>query len=434
MPMQFPAPWALVLLLTMLAAPHSGASAAPEAAGSESGESSKSSHECPLPGDLSTVTGHILVRVTANEKGQVLFVKDLYATIEPSKIRKSVVKSLKQCLGRRTFPEAVTQAGYAIRTDFLLAFHYFPPVRDDAPRIQISPGRRVPEQWLEEMREERNRLADSLLVPSYRTESSGAGWRLHTDVTPGFRQTIETALRFAEEAFNAAFPGSPQVPEASPVTIFVFRNEDRLQQVAAFDNIYATRAGLRGQYDSRDQTIVSYAGLETPEPEVAGTIAHEATHHFVSQRLYDQGRRNPSFWVTEGIAVMIQCLDPDDIDGLSIARFRRGRMFKGAWQWKAPAEEHIDNLEAGLRRNDLEHVGPMLRGEGNIRLDLAYATSWLLAHYLMNADGGSHRDAFRAWMAGPEGEDGNATSLADALGMTIDELEGALRTHMQAIF
>lgn len=417
--------WILAAALAALAA----LTASPAAQDSSSGRD-----DCPLSPELASVTGHILVKVTASEKGQVLWVKDLYSTIEPAKARKGVMKSLKSCLKKRHFKEAVVRDAVKVRTDFLLAYHYFEPISDDASTVEVAQDRRVPEAWLEEMRAEKARLAESLMAKSKRVEVAGAGWKLTTDVTREVIEDIRRGLETAEQVFNMAFPGAPPVPAASPVSIFVLTDDDKLNRVAAFDNMSQSVGGLLGQYDPIDRSIYTYAGLDTPPALVAGTIAHEATHHFVAQRLYP-GDRSPPFWVTEGIAELVQCVDTSDPEGLHLDRFRTGKLFKGGWRWMAPAQENLNVLETSLRREDLRPLGLFLRGQahGAISVRQAYAISWLLVHYLVNADEGAHRQAFLEWMSGPKAEDDHAISIAAALDVAVEDLETALRAHLDTM-
>jgi hypothetical protein len=372
-----------------------------------------------------------LLRLTADERGRVLWVKALYSTIEPAKKRKAVMKALSKCLKKRQYPQAAVGVDWEVRTEFLLAFHYFDPIPEEAPKMQISTGRSVPLAWLEEMRQEKVRLAGRLLARSRQRQVAGKGWLLRTDVSQEVVRDIVSSLEFAASAFDAAFPGVPPVPESSPVTIFVFRGEDKLHQVAAFDNVEQIRGRLGGEYSPRDRLIYTHAAEETPPAVIAGTIAHEATHHFVAQRLY-AGERRPPFWVTEGIAVLIQCLEDDSAAGLDLSRFRRGKMFKGRWQWKAPAEWHLDTLERSLRTESLPSLRTLLGSEWELSTDIAYGMSWLLVHYLINGEEGKHRAAFTAWVASPSGE-GDGESLATALGVTLEELEGAVLEHLKRI-
>jgi hypothetical protein len=375
------------------------------------------------------VTGHLLLRLTVTENGQVVFVKPIDAAVRPPEKADPVVAAMSACLSKREFPEAVVPGGYEVRTDFYLAFHCFAPAPADAPTETIAGGRTIPAAWLEEMLVEKVRLAGKLLEPSRAKEIRGPGWLLRTDVPPEVSKTIVEALEFAAAAFDAAFPGAPPVPEAGPGTIFVFREEDRFHQVAAFDNIEQTRARLAGEYNPRDRLIYTWAGRESPPAAVAGLVAHEVTHHLVQQRLYGAGRR-PPFWVTEGIAVLIQCLEPDAPGKIDLAAFQRGKLFKGPWRWRAPADAYLDALGSGLRKGSLPSLRTLMGRDWTLDVVLAYGTSWVLVHYLMTAEGGKHRAAFRSWMAGPDAE-GDGASLALALGVPLDDLEAAVRRHLK---
>lgn len=385
---------------------------------------------CPLPDELAAVRGHVLLRLTADETGRILWAKSVHSTIEPAKTGKKVVDALSRCLKQKPFPHARIYGGGPVRQEFLLAFHYFAPVEAGAERVTLSGGRSVPAAWLEEMREGKIELAESLLQASKTRRVDGAGWSLRTDVAPEVARDIESGLTFAARAFDAAFPGAPPAPDSTPVAIFVFSDDDKLNQVAAFDNL-SRATSLAGEYSSADRMIYMSAGLSQPPAVVAGNIAHEATHHFVAQRLY-RGDGRPPFWVTEGIAVLIECLDQSSPEGIDLSRFQRGKLFKGPWRWKAPAEGYIDALDDAVRRHEEFPLEKLLLSGRPTRADLAYAASWLLVHYLMNADEGKHRAAFTAWIGGSAGGR-DIDTLTEALGMSFEDLDQAVRAHLEEI-
>jgi len=388
---------------------------------------------CTLPPTLQGVTGHVLFRYRVNQKGRVEFVKPLYTSVEPPDQAAALTGSLADCLKERQHPVR-GRTDFHVSVPMLMAFHFFRPIPTGASLVRIFGGRQVPRIVLEAMNQEKMALAGKLLSGSGFKEVRGGGWVLRTDVNSATRKTIQDGLEFSTLAFDAAFPATPPVPEASPLTIFVFRDGEEFQQVAAFDNLVPHGGMIAGEYTPWDRLIYTEAGADRPLKQVAAVVAHEATHHIVSQRLYTGGR-TPPFWVNEGIATFVECLRAGGREGLDLAAVDRSKAFKGPYQWRAHANVYLDALaSAGDARLPKLSVllGDHPDGEIPYATDLVYGTSWLLVHYLINAEGGRYRTPFRDWMM-DAASSGEPDSLAAGLGRPLAEIEANLRDYLRSL-
>jgi hypothetical protein len=285
---------------------------------------------------------------------------------------------------------------------------------------------------------------ESLLKgPDYK-EAKGNGWLVRTDLPKSSLDDVQAAIEFAHRVFDEAFPG-PGVPAgAQDVTVVLFKDEKEYHQLSAFDNIVPDRAPIAGQYDPEFRTIYSALGFQ-PMPFFARTVAHEATHHFAAQRLSDSEGRIPR-WLGEGIAQYVECarmakpgkvrleaLDRGRVEQPAVV-MARGETFGGSLIYRKRAESALMNLDENLASVDIATLvdGRLDRyffGEGALTV---YDVSWLLVHYLMNGDGGQHREAFRKWVTDVR-TPRNAASFAAAVGIPANDLSGRLKVYLAQI-
>jgi hypothetical protein len=386
---------------------------------------------CPLPPTLEGVAGHLLFRLTVDKDGQVTFVQPVYTIVEPASSLRPLTKELTRCLKRRRYDDLAVGGKWAADFPVYTSFHFFRRGAPDAPVVELGRGRRMPVDQIEEMRRQKLALAHRLLAGSSVKEAQGPGWILITDAGSETLAAAKKAIAAASRAFDAIFPGLPPIPGSSPVTVFMFSDADEFNQVAAFDNVVRPIGEPAGEYASWDRMVYMTASSDMPLPIVAGITAHEVTHHLVAQRLYGSQRR-PPIWVTEGIAVLVECLRPPGPDGLDLGRFQRGKVFKGPFQWRASAEAYLEALRRASEGAGLPKLSVLFDEDWDVDSSLAYGMSWLLVHYLVNGDGGSHRAAFQRWLTSSDAGGGGA-SLAAALNMPLAAIDAALPAYVKSL-
>jgi hypothetical protein len=290
------------------------------------------------------------------------------------------------------------------------------------------------------MREEKLRLATlllqrvkpRLLTDAVYREAAGRGWLLRANVTEQHFEAARQALEFAARAFDASFPAAPPAPADKPLTVLLLQNEREYTQVIAFENFLPLRFRSAGRYSSWDRTITT-AMADMPAGLWTRTLAHEATHHFIAQRLYS-GKRTP-MWVNEGIAAFVECLRAGpEID---LAGLERGKIAAAPHVWNRPAEEYLQILREARADGRLASAGRVTSRAFDEEFrsadpQLAYGQAWLLVHYLMNAADAKHREGFRRWLASPSSE-GDGAALAAALGSPLEQIDTALPAYIDGL-
>jgi hypothetical protein len=390
--------------------------------------------ECSMPPGLDGITGHVVFGYLVDGKGRVTHARPLYDVLEPRHQHGRVIDVLRSCLEERHHPIVSRWYGTG-SVPVLTSFHFFRPAPQGVPVHRFPGGRLIPRTWLHEMRREKWRLTRSLLDgPMYR-EVAGDGWYLRSDVDARTLEAILDAPDFARAVLDILIPAAPGEDGEDPVTISVFGDLLEFNQVAAFDN-FVLRAGFpAGQYTSWDRMIYVSAPPDTPLERTAGVLAHEMTHDLLTQRIRGGARPVP-FWLSEGLATFVECLKRNRGGRIDLAAVERRSMFRGRFQWEAPAAHHVDRLAAAVASSGLPSLAVLLEaGEDGvvpIPRDLAYATSWLLVHYLVNAQGGKLREPFLAWVSDPASEPG-PDGLAAALGRPLSAIQKALPRYLRKL-
>jgi hypothetical protein len=300
----------------------------------------------------------------------------------------------------------------------MLAFHYFQPAPPGSGTVSLPGGKEVPPAHLEELREEKLKFASTLLAGSTFSETEGNGWLLRTNVRKSDMRTVVEALEQATAAFDVVFPEAPPLPDSSRVIVLLFRETEHYNRVAAFDNIRNMRAAMTGKYHPDEQIAYASTG-DMPLEVVSRVLVHEAVHHLVHQRLFGDDRE-PPVWADEGIATFISTLRDPGKGALDLARFNREKKIEKGYLWPAQGVHYLKALDTYDRREMLPDLGLFLSGEVRVEFDVFYGQTWVLVHYLINADEGKYRGPFRKWLLGKIGELGSVT------GKTTSQLQDAL--------
>jgi hypothetical protein len=395
------------------------------------------------PGKASSIGGHVLFEYVIEPSGVVDKTRLLYADVHPPEAQPAFVTDIMVCLGTWRFKPA-TVDGAPAATLMKVAFHRLPPTPADAPQIALPGGRTVPVALVEQMRSATLLFTESLLKgPEYK-EASGNGWRLRTDLPKTAIDDVQGAIEFARRALDEILPASPGAaavpPDAQDVTLILFKDQEKYRQLSAFDNVVPERAPTAGEYDPHFRLIYSAAG-DKPMVLFARVTAHEATHHFLSQR-WPGPARLPR-WLNEGMAQFIESLKTSKSGKVRLDVLDRGSIGQnvtllgsegarpGYYLWRKRAEDALPDL-----RDNLAAVDPAALLDGtlngkffNENQRTTYDVSWLLVHFLVNGDDGRHREAFRAWMLDGATEK-TAATLAAATGIPAAELRARLRDHL----
>jgi hypothetical protein len=385
---------------------------------------------CEMPPDLRSVTGHALFRYLIGPAGRVESIEDLYATSEPLSRRKAFIAALRSCLQGWRY-EASGAQRVPLTARMLMAFHYFRPVAEGAPSITLSDGRALPLVHIQEMREERVRLATRILAGREYSEVKQATYTIQTDVAAGPRKSLMEAIDRAHRAFTHVFPTAPALTADSMLNVFLFRDEEAFNQVAAFDNLVRMKGGIAGQYSPVNQT--AYASLGNKPPAlVINEMVHEVTHHLVHQRLFRDGR-DPPRWVNEGIATFMELLRPGK--GPELARFERGTQTQGGFRWQALGDTYLEALAREAKAESEPDLKAFLAGSpelGPMKSDLFYGLSWLIVHFLITGEDEAYRRRFETWLL-TQADARNGESVASALDLTIEELGKKLAAHRKRL-
>lgn len=385
---------------------------------------------CEMPPPLRTVTGHALFRYSVGPAGTVDSIDELYVAARPASREDAFVAALRTCLQGWRY-KAPAEQRLPISTQMLMAFHYFEPAPEGAPSLTAPGGRSIPRCHVEEMRKEKIRLASRLLAGGEYTELRGDGYLVRTNVAEGPRNMLREAIDRAQRVFGEVFPSAPPLPTSSMLNVFLFRDEDSFNQVAAFDNLIRMRGGIAGQYSPVEQTAYASLGMK-PARIVIGEMVHEVTHHLVHQRLFQDGR-DPPYWVNEGIATFVEMLPAGKT--LDIDRFERGRQKQDHYRWRSQGDIYLDALSREAKEGTEPDLEAFLSGAprvGRMKSDVAYGLSWLIVHYLVTGEHQAHREKFQNWLLTRADRRRGDSVLAD-IGLTLEEFRQRLAGHRKRI-
>ncbi|HKY32038.1 MAG TPA: hypothetical protein VJV23_05830 [Candidatus Polarisedimenticolia bacterium] len=388
---------------------------------------------CDLPEQFDSVTGHVLVQYRVAETGRVDQARAVYTVVEPQPASRAYAEALERCVRAWRYQPAMAR-GLPVAERLLAAFHRFEPAGAGAPAVSLPGNRSIPSAHLERLRREKQVLAMSLLSGRDFTETEGPDWVVRTNAPRGQLEAVLSSIRSAAAAFEAAFGAAASPPVAGErLTIMVFRRQEEFNRVVAFDELAAVHVPLAGQYAPDGQLVYLSAGGKPPR--VTGrVVAHEVAHHLVHDRLYP--KRRPPFWVSEGIAAFVENValtgpGPADID---LAKLERGPQHEEGYSWISDPDRYLEAIEDASQAEHLPAVADLLAGRGAETLDrtLVYGMSWLLVHYLVNAEGGAHRGHFTSWMAGADGS-GDGLALLRALRQTGSSLDRELALYARRL-
>jgi hypothetical protein len=378
---------------------------------------------------LKVTSGHVLFRYTVTEAGKVRRIKLLYADVEPPDKKKRYVEVLKGCLENYKY-EPAGMYGMPQSVTVKKAFHEVPTAGDDDEKVLLPDGRLVSRQALDRVRAAQLAFADHLLKDRRDRVVRGDGWVLRTDAKKSLVPKIREALDIAILCFDAAFPDAPPQPEDAPLDILLFAKDDAYRQFIAFDNFVPRLTPTAGKYDGETRMIYTSTG-DVPLQMAIRILVHEATHHLIQTRLSKRWEYPPR-WLNEGIATYIETMKVEKRAKVDLAALDRGWFHHGRIQYQKKADSLTEVLS--LNMANLPELPYLFEGMYDhlffgANADVAYGISWLLVHYLINAEGGKYRRGFERWIYAERGDEAG-DSLADAVGHSYASLQDALPAYL----
>jgi hypothetical protein len=169
-------------------------------------------------------------------------------------------------------------------------------------------------------------------------------------------------------------------------------------------------------------------------------LVHEAAHQLIQMKLYGLGA-HPSPWVGEGLASYFGFMRRHSKKGFQAGRIggKGTSIFRdidppAEGTWRLPLAAYRRDLKWGeslpldllIRiRNNADFYG-----EGS---SFRYTAAWLLVHFLLHDDEGSHREGFAAYLAREIEGDGGPDTLYETLSMTPEQLQTAFEEYVRKL-
>ncbi len=219
--------------------------------------------------------------------------------------------------------------------------------------------------------------------------------------------------------------------------VFLFRSFYKYNQLLQGD---FRRASIRpkGHYLRAFDVIATHSAADLPQ-QLPDALVHEAAHQLVERRLYPGGL--PSLWVSEGLASYFGytyrskdgTFVPGVVGGKSIRLIRDtppGQSKEGIDRLRRFRRE-AGELGAGNFVDDLISI----RDPGQFYgadVDLNYAGSWLLVHFLLHGDDGRYRAAFVRYLS-LDAQGAGPDVLYQTLEVDPQELQAGFFAHLRRI-
>jgi hypothetical protein len=215
--------------------------------------------------------------------------------------------------------------------------------------------------------------------------------------------------------------------------VFLFRSFYKYNQMLGFD---ARRMPLRpeGHYISAFNVMVVHTQAGSPAG-FANAVVHEAAHQLIDQQIYG-GSDLASIWVGEGLATYFGYTYRNKSGEYQAGRTgsKSTPLFKGV----SPGSDNEPSLRLRALRKSLKSAEPgwlkeMLDADpqqfygGNIELN--YTSAWVLVHYLLHGDDGSHGDAFASYLESEAAGTAGSEVLYEVLESSAEQLEAAVAAY-----
>jgi len=282
--------------------------------------------------------------------------------------------------------------------------------------------------------------ADELIRDRNYRSGSGPSYRVQTDdprLRPQAAVDLLTRFReFFERTLGERIELKPHDVQARTFLFYSFHKYNRM-----LGGDFSRRiVRPSGHYGAVPDVLVVHTDAG-PTADFADTLIHEAAHHLVAEEIYgDAGR--PAPWLSEGLASYFGytfldatgAFEPGVIGGKSVELFLKGgarpgtgakrrlRTFRKDLRSRGPETELTFDWVASIR-DRASFYGADVR--------ITYPASWLLVHYLLHGDGGSHAPAFLRFVALDVAGQATPEALYRELGMDAATLDAAVRAYVK---
>lgn len=192
-----------------------------------------------------------------------------------------------------------------------------------------------------------------------------------------------------------------------------------------------------GHYRPFFDLVVTYSDSVAAE-DLPELLVHEAAHQLVEQRLF--GRPAPrSPWLTEGMASYFGYTARDEKGRYHAGRIggkRTSLVRGGARSHGREASARLSDFRRALKRRPSFSIASaidvddpsLFYGDG---VEWRYTAGWLLVHFLLHGDGGSHRKSFRSYLDKESLGQGGVDLLLEHLGLSAERLDAAFRDYVR---
>jgi hypothetical protein len=284
--------------------------------------------------------------------------------------------------------------------------------------------------------------ADELIRDKNHRSRSGERYKIQTDDPRVDLQAVETLLESFRDYFDASWADrAPGKSYDGQGRFFLFYSYHKYNQLLGAD---WSRQWVRpkGHYGS----VVDAVVVHTDSDRAGGlpnTLVHESAHQLVDQVVYG-GEFRPSLWVAEGLASYYEntFMDAEGqfedgvIGGKQISAIR-GEKARAVSETKTRIRDSRRALDAAAREEEpllLSVISANDPSEFYGRNTMGnYDLAWLLVHFLLHGDNGSHADSFVRYLQLEAENRGGVEVFLNQIGMTPAELDAAVQRHTKSL-
>jgi hypothetical protein len=194
-----------------------------------------------------------------------------------------------------------------------------------------------------------------------------------------------------------------------------------------------------GHYRPFFDLVVTYSD-SVAAGDLPELMVHEAAHQLMEQRLFGRpALRSP--WLSEGMASYFGYTARDEKGRFQAGRIggKKAALVRGASRGRGrEASARLSDFRQALKRRPsfsitsaIDVDDPTLfYGDG---VEWRYTAAWLLVHFLMHGDGGSHSEGFRSYLRQETLGQGGVDLLLEDLGLSAERLDASFRDYVRRL-
>lgn len=276
--------------------------------------------------------------------------------------------------------------------------------------------------------------AEALVKNQYYRSGSTEHYRVQTDDvridTDAVLGLLETFRAYFEDFWSERIELARHDAQARVFLIRSFKNYNDLLGADFRREIVRPK----GHYIQAFDIIAAHSGAGRPQ-ELTDAVVHEAAHQLVGTRIF-AGNDDATPWISEGLASYFGytyrdkhgTFHPGAIGGKSTRLMRdipRGQSIEGPSRLRG-FKKRIKSLQSaeGAFVDYLVQLRDPMRFYGG-DVDLHYAGSWLLVHFLFHGNDGRYAVPFAGYLELETEGRGGAEVLYRELGATPEHLDSA---------